>query len=83
MPIDLRLHAFDQSGNSLKLCSVQEIVKRFLGVDIEWDSSFNLSDWEVDELSLEQVRHAAVDAFVSYTIGFDLGAHKFNRYCFF
>lgn len=83
MPIDLRLHAFDQSGNSLKLCSVQEIVKRFLGVDIEWDSSFNLSDWEVDELSLEQVRHAAVDAFVSYTIGFDLGSHKFNRYCFF
>ncbi|KAL2921108.1 Exonuclease 3'-5' domain-containing protein 2 [Bienertia sinuspersici] len=81
MPIDMRIHAFNGHGRSLRGSSIIEIVDEVLGVVIDWDLDVGRSDWEVDELSLEHVRQASVDAFVSFAVGLHYQAWNFNKYC--
>ncbi|KAK9724974.1 hypothetical protein RND81_05G112600 [Saponaria officinalis] len=80
MPVDLRRHVVDDDGRSMKGESIAEIAAEVIGVDIERIEEVVRSDWEVEELSVEQVKHAAVDAFVAYVVAMRIRAWELNPF---
>lgn len=80
MPMDLRIHVANRHGRWLKGASIENIAEEVLGLSIVKDLEIARSDWEVEELSINQIGQAAVDAFVAFAIGMDVGAWNFNTY---
>ncbi|XP_057470537.1 uncharacterized protein LOC130759434 [Actinidia eriantha] len=74
-PLDLRLYAVSKStGRSLTQESRETIVKECLGEDVGFDRWISRSEWDDEELSLNQILQACVEAYSSFEIGKDLRA---------
>lgn len=73
--IDLRLHVRRENGENMARASVEEIVEEELGYKgVRLDYWISRSDWDDEILSVDQVRQACVDAYVSFLIGKNIRA---------
>ncbi|PNX82230.1 polynucleotidyl transferase ribonuclease H-like superfamily protein [Trifolium pratense] len=83
-PLDLRLYAEaeaedDDDDEDLARASVDEIVEKCLGYEIEQSGEIGRSDWDDEVLSDEQVVYASVDAYCAFRIGKNVKAWRFTR----
>ncbi|KAK9724979.1 hypothetical protein RND81_05G113100 [Saponaria officinalis] len=80
MLVDLRELATDREGRQLRSgFLIAEIVRRAIGVDMEWDWDVCQSDWDAEVLSVGQVKHAAVYGYACYEIGVVTRAWMYPR----
>ncbi|WJX23375.1 hypothetical protein P8452_12585 [Trifolium repens] len=79
-PLDLRLYAEadEDDDENLARASVDEIVKKCLGYEIELSGEIGRSDWDDKVLSDEQVVYASVDAYCAFQIGKNVKAWKYS-----
>jgi hypothetical protein len=71
-PVDLRHYAqaeYDDEDGDLARASVEEIVEKCLGYEIEQSGEIAISDWDDKVLSGKQVVYASVDAYCAFRIG--------------
>ncbi|XP_061350391.1 uncharacterized protein LOC133295563 [Gastrolobium bilobum] len=64
-PIDLRRHV----GEEIRRDSVEDIVEKVLGYEMERRTEISMSDWGKVTLSHDQVRYASLDAHCAFLIG--------------
>lgn len=67
-PLDLRLHAETEDNEDLAQASVEEIVDKCLGFEVEQRGDISVSDWDRN-LTDDQVSYATVDAYCAFLIG--------------
>ncbi|OAY56155.1 uncharacterized protein LOC110612370 [Manihot esculenta] len=73
--VDLRRYVRTRDGESLARASVERIVEEHLGYKgVRLERDISMSDWDVENLSYEQVLQACIDAHVAFEIGKDLRA---------
>ncbi|GAU50477.1 hypothetical protein TSUD_409620 [Trifolium subterraneum] len=80
-PLDMRHYAVakDPADNeNLRRASVNEIVEKCLGYEIEQSGEIARSDWNVNVLSDEQVVYASVDAYCAFCIGKNVRIWRFT-----
>jgi hypothetical protein len=74
-PVDLRHYAQaeydedDDEDGDLARASVEEIVEKCLGYEIEQSGEIAISDWDDKVLSDKQVVYASIDAYCAFRIG--------------
>ena len=68
-PLDLRRYAKTEDGDDLTQASVEEIVEKCLGFDVEQRSEISMSDWNDEYLSDDQIAYATIDARCAFLIG--------------
>ncbi|GAY68816.1 hypothetical protein CUMW_267170 [Citrus unshiu] len=56
----------------LKTFGLKRLVLKFLHVEMEKSKRITLSKWDVNSLSKQQIRYAAIDAFVSFKLAIEL-----------
>ncbi|ESR33933.1 hypothetical protein CICLE_v10007117mg [Citrus x clementina] len=56
----------------LKTFGLKRLVLKFLHVEMEKSKRITLSKWDVNNLSKQQIRYAAIDAFVSFKLAIEL-----------
>ncbi|KAL9416915.1 hypothetical protein AB3S75_039990 [Citrus x aurantiifolia] len=56
----------------LKRFGLKRLVLKFLHVEMEKSKRITLSKWDVNKLSKQQIRYAAIDAFVSFKLAIEL-----------
>jgi hypothetical protein len=80
-PLDLRLYAAaedEDDDENLARASVDEIVEKCLGYEVEQSGEIARSDWDDKILSDEQVVYASVDAYCAFQIGKNVKAWKYS-----
>ncbi|GAU50476.1 hypothetical protein TSUD_409610 [Trifolium subterraneum] len=80
-PLDLRLCAeaeYEDDDDDLARASVNEIVEKCLGYEVEQRKEISMSDWSDEVLSDEQVIYASVDAYCAFRIGKNVKAWKYT-----
>ncbi|CAJ2662534.1 unnamed protein product [Trifolium pratense] len=77
-PLDLRHYAeLEYEDENLARASVDEIVEKCLGYEIEQSGEIARSYWDNKVLSNEQVVYASVDAYCAFRIGKNVRAWKY------
>ncbi|KAK7294618.1 hypothetical protein RJT34_17507 [Clitoria ternatea] len=72
--VELGSLAAEKLGDrGLKWFGLKDLGLRVLGLEVEKPKKVATSNWDNRRLSSEQVRYAAIDAFVSFEIGYHLG----------
>uniref|UniRef100_J3KZ24 3'-5' exonuclease domain-containing protein n=2 Tax=Oryza brachyantha TaxID=4533 RepID=J3KZ24_ORYBR len=67
-PVDLEDICNRRLGTTRRL-GLKGYVRELLGLTMEKPMDVTRSDWEKPELDAAQVRHACIDAYVSYKLG--------------
>lgn len=79
-PLDLRIYAETNDGESLAKAPVEEIIEECLGYSgVELKRQVSLSDWDDEFLSDDQVLQATLDARCAFLIGKNIKAWRFSR----
>jgi hypothetical protein len=73
-PIDLRYYTEDLCDEDLAGASVDEIVEKCVGYEVEQKREISMSDWCDEYLSDEQVSYACVDAYCAFLMGKNISA---------
>ncbi|KAG5105287.1 hypothetical protein JHK82_042257 [Glycine max] len=68
-PLDLRRYAKTEDGDDLTQASVEEIVEKCLGFEVEQRSEISMSNWNDEYLSDDQIAYATIDARCAFLIG--------------
>ena len=71
------LAADEMEVESLRRAGLATLATAVLGVQLQKSSAVTMSRWDAEYLTLEQIKYAAVDAFVSFEIGRRLYAGEF------
>ncbi|GAU19488.1 hypothetical protein TSUD_77320 [Trifolium subterraneum] len=66
-PVDVR---YIEAG--FENCSVEEMIQKFLGCNVELKEEIKTSDWSVQNLSNDQVLYACVECYCAFFIGKNL-----------
>ncbi|CAJ1963137.1 unnamed protein product [Sphenostylis stenocarpa] len=68
-PLDLRYFAETETDESLVKDSVEKIVQKCLGYEVQQRREISMSDWDRKHLSDDQVAYATVDAYCAFLVG--------------
>ncbi|KAK7332668.1 hypothetical protein VNO80_29423 [Phaseolus coccineus] len=68
-PLDLRYYAETENDDDLIQDSVEEIVEKCLGYEVEQRKDISMSGWYKKYLSNDQVVYATVDAYCAFLVG--------------
>ncbi|GAU27015.1 hypothetical protein TSUD_313770 [Trifolium subterraneum] len=67
-------YAEDLCDEDLAGASVDEIVEKCVGYEVEQRREMSMSDWSDEDLSEEQVSYACVDAYCAFLMGKNIRA---------
>ncbi|XP_057786468.1 3'-5' exonuclease-like [Salvia miltiorrhiza] len=82
--VDLRGLAADAYGmEELERAGLKTLASVVLGKEVEKPREVTMSRWDARRLSVEQVKYACVDAYLSFEIGRALGLGDFDNYGFY
>ena len=74
-PQDLRLYVFN--GEYLSRLPMNEIVRKYLGFEVEQRIQVGKSNWNAGNLDQDQVAYASVDAYCAFRIGICFQAWRY------
>ncbi|KMZ72440.1 hypothetical protein ZOSMA_164G00220 [Zostera marina] len=75
--VDLRVLAENTTGKKeMKQMGVKKLAMEIIGMDVYKPKTVTMSRWDNECLSLEQIKYACVDAFLSFLIGDRLYSSK-------
>lgn len=78
-PLDLRLYAAKLCNEDLAGASMEEIVKKCVGYELDQSRDIGKSDWSEENLNEDQVGYGCVDAYCAFLIGKNMKAWEFKK----